>query len=216
MGWGVISFIFWAPPLIWKAIEHSSLLDKSIDMCFIFLRLIAWEEFPDKESVTDLFEIRGWGRGSIYFFVIYEPNYPYRCYILSFMKIGQLIRKLRIWGGAWGVISFISRAPPLIWMSIGLSSLLEKSIDMCLNFLRLIAYEEFPDKESITDLFEIGGWGRGSIYFFIAYEPNYPYRCYILSFMKIRRLIRKLRTGDEVFKYSKRRIFWCLNMSFNF
>ena len=102
MGWGVISFIFWAPPLIWKAIEHSSLLDESIDMCFIFLRLIAWEEFPDKESVTDLFEIWGWGRGSIYFFVTYEPNYPYRCYILSFMKIGQLIRKLRIGGGAWG------------------------------------------------------------------------------------------------------------------
>ena len=59
----------------------------------------------------------------------------------------------------WGVVSFISRAPPLIWMSIGLSSLLDKSIDMCLNFLLLIAYEEFPDKDSVADLFEIRGGG---------------------------------------------------------
>ena len=41
-------------------------------------------------------------KGQFIYFITYEPNYPYRCYISSFMKIGWLIRKLRIGGGVGG------------------------------------------------------------------------------------------------------------------
>ena len=56
-----------------------------------------------KKSITYFLKFGGGGGGQFTFCIIYDPNYPCRCSISSFMKIGRLIRKLRIGGGVGGL-----------------------------------------------------------------------------------------------------------------
>ena len=153
-------------------------------------------------------------KGQFISFITYEPNYPYRCYILSFMKIGWLIRNLRIGGGVGGnFFYFLGTAANLKgYWAFHITWRIHWYV---FHFSTTNRLGGVPGQRKCHRLIWNLGVGEGSIYFFVTYEPNYPYRCYILSFIKIGPLKRKIRTGDKEFKYSKRRIFWCLNMSFN-
>ena len=70
-------------------------------------------KFHENRTINKKFEMQG-GEGRLFFFITFEPNNTYRCSISSFMKIGREIKNLKIGGVGGGLISFISRAPPLI------------------------------------------------------------------------------------------------------